>query len=154
MLSDKLMLAEAKHACVHWQALREHSQVELAHKLQAKGFDDSIIPLVLDCLAEEGLQSDGRFLESLVRKRYMRGHGIAGIRQELGQHGISGEGLSQCLAEYDWDELLEKVHRKKFGATLPTTPEEYASRFRFLSQRGFEQDKIHAFMRRLRRSED
>jgi regulatory protein len=149
-----LSLAEARLACLHWQALREHSRAELAHKLQAKGFDDAIIAEVLDRLAEEGLQSDGCFLESFVRSRYSKGHGVQQIRLELRPHGISGEALDLCLSEYDWDELLERVHRKKFGDGLPVSPREYAARLRFLSQRGFEQNRIQAFLRRLRRGEE
>jgi regulatory protein len=149
-----LSLAEARVACLHWQALREHSRNELANKLQSKGFDDAVIAKVLDQLAEEGLQSNGRFLESFVRSRYSKGHGILHIRQELRSHGISGEALDLCLSEYNWDELLERVHRKKFDGRLPVSPKEYAARLRFLSQRGFEQDRIQAFLRRLRRGED
>ncbi len=145
---------EARDACMHWLAIREHSRVELAHKLQAKDFDEAVISQVLDELAEQGLQSDARFIESFVRSRYMKGHGVGQIRLELGQHGISDDDLNQCLAEYDWDELLEKVHGKKFGGELPASTKDYAARFRFLSQRGFEQDRIQAFMRRLRRSDD
>ena len=138
---------------MHWQSKREHSRVELVHKLQAKNFDAAVISQVIDELAGQGLQSDLRFIEAVVRSRYMKGHGIAQIRLELVRHGISGDELDQCLAEYDWDELLEKVHEKRFGDGLPATPKDYAARFRFLSQRGFEQDRIQAFMRRFSRSD-
>jgi regulatory protein len=147
-------LAEARDACLHWQALREHSRAELVHKLQSRGFDESIIQHLLDDLAEEGLQSDRRFLESWVRSRYAKGQGVQRIRQELKAHGISGEDLNQCLDEYDWDEALEKVYRKKFGETSPDSAKQYAARLRFLSQRGFEHDRIQALLRRLRRGDD
>ena len=146
--------SEAKNACMHWQSQREHSRVELVHKLQAKNVDEAVISQVIGELVEQGLQSDARYIESFVRSRYTKGHGIAQIRLELGLQGISGDKLNQCLAEYDWDELLEKVHGKKFGEGLPSTPKDYAARFRFLSQRGFEQDRIQAFMRRFSRSDD
>ena len=146
--------SEAKDACLHWQSQREHSRVELVHKLQAKNVDEAVISQVIGELVEQGLQSDLRFIEAFVHSRYMKGHGLAQIRLELGQHGISGVELNQCLAEYDWDELLEKVHGKRFGEGLPATPKDYATRFRFLSQRGFEQDRIQAFMRRFSRSDD
>ena len=139
---------------MHWQSQREHSRVELVHKLQAKNVDEAVISQVIGELVDQGLQSDARFIESFVHSRYIKGHGIAQIRLELAQHGISGDVLNQCLAEYDWDELLEKVHGKKFGEGLPATPKDYAARFRFLSQRGFEQDRIHALLRRMRRSDD
>jgi len=145
---------EAKNACLHWQSQREHSRVELAHKLLSKNFDEAVISQVIDELVQQGLQSDVRFVQSFVRSRYTKGHGIAQIRLELGQHGISGDALNQCLDEYDWDELLEKIHSKRFGERIPASVKDYAARFRFLSQRGFEHDRIQAFMRRLRRGDD
>jgi regulatory protein len=149
-----LSLAEARDACLHWQAIREHSRAELVHKLQYRDFDDEVINQALDRLAEEGLQSDRRFLESWVRSRYAKGQGAQRIRQELKARGISGEDLERCLAEYDWDELLEQVNQKKYADSRPATLKEYSARLRFLSQRGFEQDRIQALMRRLRRGDD
>lgn len=138
---------------MHWQATREHSRVELVDKLKTQGFEESIISQVLDELGEEGLQSDRRFLETLVRSRYAKGHGSDRIRLELRQHGIGDEALNQCLTEYNWDALLEKIHRKKYGEAQPATPKEYSARLRFLSQRGFEHDRIQAFLRHLRRGD-
>ena len=122
--------------------------------LQAKGFDQAVIRQVVEEFTDEGLQSDSRFLEALVRSRYGKGQGVEHIRQELRQQGISGESLDQCLADYDWDASLEKVHAKKYGDGRPASIKDYAARLRFLSQRGFEQDRIQAFLRRLRRGDD
>ncbi len=139
---------------MHWLAVREHSRVELVHNLQKKGFDHDVAQLALDELAAEGSQSDERFLETFVRSRYGKGRGAEQIRHELRHHGIGGVAMNQSLSAYDWDECLLKVHRKKYGDSPPNSPKEFASRLRFLSQRGFEQDRIQALMRRLRRGED
>ena len=147
-------LRRAKDACAVWLAIREHSRAELVHKLQSKGFEAAVIQEAVAEFAENGLQSDRRFVESLVRSRYAKGHGAQHIRHELIQQGICAEELDQCLAQYDWDELLEKVHRKKYGEGVPSSIKDYASRLRFLSQRGFEQDRIQTFLRRLRRDDD
>jgi len=147
-------LRRAKDACALWLAMREHSRAELVHKLQSKGFDAAVIQEVVGEFAEAGLQSDSRFMESLVRSRYAKGRGAEQIRHEIIQQGICADELNQCLAQYDWDELLDRVHRKKFGDGLPASPKEYAARLRFLSQRGFEQDRIQAFLRRLCRGEN
>ena len=144
-------LSKAREACALWLAMREHSRAELIHKLQAKGYDETVIQEVVEECAEVGLQSDSRFVESLVRSRYAQGHGADKIRHELRQQGIGYEALNQCLAGYDWDALLEKVHRKKYGEAQPASAKEYAARLRFLSQRGFEHDRIQAFLRHLRR---
>ncbi len=147
-------LTKARDACAIWLAMREHSRAELVHKLKGKGFDEGVIQEVVEEFTEEGLQSESRFVESCIRSHYAKGHGAEHIRHELGQHGIQGEEINQCLSAYDWDGLLAKVHHKKYGDGSPVTPKDYANRLRFLSQRGFEQDRIQALWRRLRRGED
>jgi len=102
---------------------------------------------------QDGLQDDGRFLETFVRSRAGKGQGPQRIRQELRLKGIQGEALDQCLAGYPWDESMEKAHGKKYGDSPPASPKEYAARVRFLVQRGFEQHRIQALLQRLRRGE-
>ena len=105
-------------------------------------------------LEADGLQSDSRFMDGFVRSQFARGRGSLWVRQALRLQGLAGEGLEAALGEYDWDAALERVHGKKFGAAAPATPQEYAARVRFLSQRGFEPDRIQALLRRLRRGDD
>ncbi len=105
-------------------------------------------------LEEDGLQSDSRFLEIFVRSQLAKGRGGQRIRQELRLKGMDGEGVEEVLAEHDWDAALERVHAKKFGGAAPESPKEYAARVRFLSQRGFAQDRIQALLRRLRRGDE
>ena len=108
----------------------------------------------MDGLEGDGLQSEGRFLASFVRGRHAKGQGPQRIRQELRLKGVDGAGLDECLAEYDWDEAMERIHGKKFGDGPPDSSKDYAARVRFLSQRGFEQDRIQALLRRLRRGDE
>ncbi len=120
-----------------------------------KGFDEAAIGEALGRLEAEGLQSDRRFLEAYVRARFLKGFGARRIRQELQQRGIGGgEDLEEYLLECDFDESMKRVHGKKFGEAAPASPREYSARVRFLSQRGFEPDRIQALLRRLRRGDD
>jgi regulatory protein len=105
-------------------------------------------------LAEDGLQSDRRFLEMLVRGQFGKGQGPQRIRQELRQKGIASAESEPVLNEYDWDAALERVYAKKYGETAPANPKDYAARVRFLSQRGFETDRIQALLRRLSRGDE
>ena len=105
-------------------------------------------------LEDADLQSDRRFLDIFVRSQFAKGHGAQRIRQELRLKGVDGEGLEEALMEYDWDAALARAHNKKFGGSAPANAKEYAARVRFLSQRGFAQDKIQALLRRLRRGDD
>lgn len=122
----------------------------MAHKLASKGFDETAIARALNALDEDGLQSDSRFAQIFVRSHFAKGRGAQRIRQELRFQGVNDEGLEACLAEYDWDAAMARAYAKKFGDAAPVGPKEYAARVRFLSQRGFEADRIQALLRRLR----
>jgi len=138
---------------MQWLARREYGRWELARKLAGKGLARDDIEQALDELTEEGVLSDARLVESVARGHYAKGHGPMRIRLALREKGASRESLEECLAQYDWDELLERVYRKKYAEPTPAAAE-YAARARFLLQRGFSQDSINALFRRLRRNDD
>jgi regulatory protein len=108
----------------------------------------------LQGLQEDGLQDDGRFIEIFVRSQFGKSRGPQRIRQELRQKGIASAESEPVLNEYDWDTALERVYAKKYGETALANPKDYAARMRFLSQRGFETDRIQAFLRRLSRGDE
>lgn len=137
--------------CLKWLARREYGRTELTAKLSAKGYAGVLIRDVLDSLEDKGMQSDGRFLESFIRSCYQKGQGPLKIRFEMKLRGGDVDELEAALAGYDWDEALSRVHQKKFGEAPPSTPKEQLARIRFLTQRGFEQEKIQALFRRFRR---
>ncbi|WP_255556715.1 regulatory protein RecX [Methylococcus sp. ANG] len=96
--------------------------------------------------SDQGWQSDDRFAESFVRARKARGYGVNRIRQELRQHGVDAD-----LADSpDWMTDMDRVYTKKYrGKLAMTTPQERASRARFLAQRGFTSSQIQDFFKRL-----
>ena len=79
-------------------ASREHSRRELLEKLTRKSSDvpSDCIEQVLDALAEQGLQCDVRYAESLIRSRINRGYGPYYIRQELRSKGVAESVLQAC----------------------------------------------------------
>lgn len=96
-------------------------------------------------LADDGSQSDQRFAESLLRRRIEQGYGYFRIRAELRRLGIDDASLD--ISRFDWDALLDKIHRKKYGERKPASANEVASRQRFLLQRGFSAEQIHRLLR-------
>lgn len=132
-------------------ARREHSRLELAERLAAKGHCAEAVNDCLDALAEEGLQSDARFAESFVRSRRFRGQGPVKIRAELERRGLGRERIQDALfdaeqgAEGDWFALACEALSRRF--TGPgDTPRERARRERFLAQRGFDFDQVRHAM--------
>lgn len=122
-------------------ARREHSRLELSHKLSRKDTPEAILEQLLEDLAEQGLQSDDRFAGSFCRERAGRGIGPVRIRAELKDRGVAGglidEALRATEQNTDWYELAETVREKRFGPGRAADFKEAAKQKRFLQYRGF-----------------
>lgn len=125
-------------------ARREHGRVELTRKLRQRGAIDELIEPALDRLAEEGLLSEARYLESFIRYRSNAGYGPARIREELGQRGLVRGDIDQALreSEVDWGERLRDVWQRKFAGQRPQDPRSRAQQTRFLVYRGFSMEMV------------
>ncbi len=121
-------------------ARREHSVKELRLKL-ARRFSSEVelIAAEVEKLMEEGLQSDQRMAENLVRSRVDKGQGPVKIKAELRMKGLSDVVIEDTLVQtdVDWENLVGKVSFKRFGDSPPADQRERARRVRFLQQRGF-----------------
>lgn len=139
---------EARKKAMDFLARREHGRTELIGKLAARGFLHDIAEEAVGRLAEEGLQSDQRFVQSFIQSRISQGKGPIRIVQELGQRGLPGGLVEQNLedTDEDWTELAYQVRVKKFGNYRPDDFKEKARQMRFLQYRGFDADQIRAAM--------
>lgn len=143
---------DAYRTAVGLLSRREHSyhelQRKLERKLEGKGCASEVVTIVLDKLADEGLQSDERFTESYVRSRAMRGRGQMLIRNELQQRGVSDYLIARYLGsqDFDWVQMAAEARRKRFGAVLPEDITEKSRQTRFLQQRGFTHEQIRAVL--------
>ena len=134
---------ELRSRAVKLLARREHSRLELAHKLAAYGSQDEVDGVLAD-LTESGLLSDARFAEAYVRASRGR-FGLARLRQTLRQKGIAKELIDTQLAGAEApDELAcaRAVWLRKFAAR-PVNDRERARQARFLQGRGFSSEVIH-----------
>lgn len=132
-------------------ARREHGRIELARKLRQRGAPDELIGPVLDRLADEGLLSEARYLESFVRMRANAGYGPLRIREELAQRGLPRADIEQALQEsgFDWNEQLRETWQRKFAGVMPSDMRERARQGRFLGYRGFSPEMIGRLLRGL-----
>ena len=127
-------------------ARREHARVELERKLTATGLAADTVVDVLQRLADEGLQSDRRFVEAFVQSRINQGKGPLRIHADLGQRGIATGLIDEVLEETgeDWYAVAREARVKKFGRSQPVEFRDKARQMRFLQYRGFEPDQIQA----------
>lgn len=138
-----------RRAAMDLLARREHGRVELTRKLRQRGAADELIDPALDRLAEEGLLSEARYLESFVASRARGGYGPLRIREELAQRGLPRDAIEQALgeAEIDWGEQLRELWQRKFAGQIPQDMRDKAKQMRFLAYRGFAQEQIGRLLR-------
>lgn len=118
-------------------ARREHTNLELARKLQHAGYAEDEIKAVLDELAERGWLSSQRFAENYVTQKQAR-FGNQKMAYELRQRGVEESVVLQALEAARETELerAREVWRKKFGVP-PSDQKEKARQIRFMQGRGF-----------------
>jgi len=144
--AEALDEASARRLAMNLLARREHSRQELADKLGRRNIEPRTLESVVDRLAAEGLQSDGRFAESYSHSRMQRGQGPVRIRMELGQRGVSAALIETAIAALavNWRDLARDVRRRKFGSGAPGSYKDKARQSRFLQHRGFSHEQIRA----------
>lgn len=136
--------AAARKKAMDLLARREHATDELARKLEKSGFERDTAHEAIARLAEEGLQSDERFVYSFIQSRISQGKGPRRIRADLKERGVASSVISHALeaADPDWVELAADARRRKFGDAAPADFKEKARQMRFLEYRGFESEQI------------
>ncbi|MDE2343942.1 MAG: recombination regulator RecX [Betaproteobacteria bacterium] len=126
---------------------REHTRHELARKLAVHAETPEALDTLLETLAEEGLLSDARAAEAVLRVRSGR-HGLLRIRQELQQRGVPEDVAASALETARGEELASarQVWSRKFSH-LPTNADERARQGRYLQNRGFSLSVIQQVLR-------
>jgi regulatory protein len=122
-------------------ARREHSRVELGHKLSPHGEADEVDAL-LDQLEQENLLSNTRYAEALAHLRAGR-HGSLRLKSDLHNKGVPDEVISNVMTDAREGDLAAArvVWGKKFGQP-PANAAERAKQMRFLAGRGFPLDIV------------
>lgn len=141
-------LKTAKHLVVKLLARREHSQVELRHKLLQRGYAGETIDEALQWVAKSALQSDAKFAQAYIAMRSRRGFGPLCIAHELQQRGIDKEIIAEYLPT-DLDYWLPFAIRERDKWCKNKSIASVAERIqltRFLQRRGFSGEQIKCLM--------
>lgn len=148
-MTEKKAPASIRKTALDLLARREHSQQELRHKLEVRGYDADAIDDVLQGLKQDHLLSDARFAEAYINHRFNAGVGPLKIRYELRQKGIADAVADEFLEPMSdrWDQLMLQQRIRKYGKTIPA---DYAARMkqaRFLQNRGFSPESVMRLFR-------
>ncbi len=145
---------------IQWLAQREQSQFELEQKLSQalSGLESELAPSLsvseaqnliaqlLQTLADQRLQSDERFAQSLLRRLLSKGKGPLLIRASLKQHQLPADLIETLLAPWAalWPAQASRVRCKRFGTAPPSDDKQAAKMQRFLLARGFTPSQARA----------
>jgi regulatory protein len=140
----ELDAAQARALALAWLARREYGTRELHLKLQQKGCAEALAAQVVARLVAEGVLSDERYVETLIRARRRRGYGPLRIRRELEEKGVDEALIDRFLDPNDraWFAEAVRVRQRKYGERLPRDVVARARQWRFLQYRGFTPDQI------------
>lgn len=118
---------------------REHSIREIEDKLTSKGFDVSVVQMVIDKLVDQGYLSQTRFARSFLSMRISQGKGPLLIHQEMSYRGVTKELIEEVEVELgvDWLEQASEVIRRKCKGAVPGDFREKSKLVRHLASRGF-----------------
>ncbi|EIJ43572.1 hypothetical protein BegalDRAFT_2737 [Beggiatoa alba B18LD] len=141
---DAATYQQVKNNALDILSRREHSVVELQHKLLLRGYLYALVEQVVNELQAQDLLSDSRFCESFIRSRINKGYGWLHIQQALKMRGVQQQTIMACelLQDVDWFNLAKQVRMKRFGKKQPATLPERAKQMRFLQYRGFSHEQI------------
>ena len=131
-----------------WLARREYSVFEASRRLERKGVTPARVEEVMERFLSEGLISDQRFADSLVRTRVSRGQGPLLVRAELQRRGVNREIASEVMAGFEWRDIGQAAKVKRFGEGEPADGHEFDRQARFLAGRGFPMDIIFSVLGR------
>ncbi|NJN46579.1 MAG: regulatory protein RecX [Candidatus Competibacteraceae bacterium] len=141
--------AEIRRTAIQLLTRREHTVLELQHKLAQRGFAAPDIDNVLAELISEDLINEERFAEVYAHSRADKGYGPLRISRELRERGVSEDIVTAVLSGFDdfWMPKLAALQRKRFGAELPRDIAGQAQQARFLRYRGFTLEQIKTVLR-------
>lgn len=140
----------ARERALRLLARREYSRAELRQRLRRSAQDDDALgaealEALLDALTREGWLSETRFAEATVAARTRQGDGPLRLRARLARRGVAAELIDTALATVaDWQDLLERARRKRFGGQAPQDYAQWAQQARYLQRRGFSEAQIRA----------
>ena len=144
----------AKQAAYRILSHRDRTSREMAAKLKAKDFSDSVILKVITFLQEIGALNDLRFARQWARSRTEYRHfGPVRLRQELLEKGVSATeadaALDQLSEEHDPVQSAEAALRRRFkDPALLEDPAVQRRALAFLQRKGFAAETILKVLRK------
>lgn len=134
----------ALERAVKLQAMREHTEKEIAAALRRSAYPEEIVARVLDMLTTSEIISDERFASSWVRHR-AKNRGRRAIAAEMKQKGVSDTESQRALECWPEEEELEAA--RKLAAKLQKQGKDDPHIMQALLRRGYSYNLIRQAMK-------
>ena len=124
---------------------RDFCSGELRQKLEAGGYDRSLVEEAVAELVEGKIVNDARYAENYVAYHAERGQGPIRIAADLRALDLPADTIQTALdSGPDWRQKAREVRIRRFGLAEPDSWAQKAKQGRFLQYRGFSSDHIRA----------
>ena len=108
---------EIKDAALKYLEHRMRTEKEMRTRLREKGFPDEEIDDTVSWLIQMGYISDTSYAAEYLRYGFEKGRGIARIRAELREKGLSDEDIQKGIYDYE-DEYEIDIMEAEFERAL------------------------------------
>ena len=139
----------AYSAALRMVTRREHCEVEVRQKLEARGFDEIAMDAAIEELKSYGYISESRYAEAFLRYRMQRGEAPWMAAAKARQRGVDEQALQTALdeaeASYDAFEACRELLNSRDPQRLRQHDERVWQRHaRFLRNKGYDAATILA----------
>ncbi|MFC4077913.1 RecX family transcriptional regulator [Salinithrix halophila] len=146
---------KVRQAVLRYVGYKPRTVSEVERYLTGKGFAPEHHHPVIAEMKKQGYLDDRRFAESWVEeRRRTKGYGVAMLRQELKQKGISEEVVAEAVGDLGQDEerevaqqVAEKRYRRLRGHPWPAVERRLGQ---YLFRRGFASSLVYSLLREYR----
>jgi len=145
-------IEQAKTAAFRLLRYRLRSERELLTRLQAKGWDASVVQEVIERLKRVGLVEDRQMAEAFVQSALSdtQPHSRFEVRYKLRSLGISDEIIDEAMSIWTDEvecQMAERYINRRLASITKPSKQDILRAFRAAMQKGFDLNAIRSVIR-------
>ena len=152
MTKESEAIEQAKTAAFRLLRYRLRSERELLTRLQAKGWDASVVQEVIERLKRVGLVEDRQMAEAFVQSALSdtQPHSRFEVRYKLRSLGISDEIIDEAMSIWTDEvecQMAERYINRRLASITKPSKQDILRAFRAAMQKGFDLNAIRSVIR-------
>lgn len=145
----EVLVKRSRLRCMNLLKSMDRTEHQLCEKLRHGGYPEEVIRQAIEYVKSYGYVDDKRYASSYLRC-YQGRKSLRQMQQELMQKGISREDINEALAEQEFHDEKELIHRwieKKRVDLDKASRAEIQKLYMFLMRKGFSSSDISKVLR-------